>query len=82
MAHVKTNTYPLEVALRNTCVMLPELSNHMSCLLTVVMQSYPQIQSFLMDQLHEQKFISLLAYVPLDVVRICLHFCAGLVIRA
>jgi hypothetical protein len=35
-----------------------------------------------MDQLHEQKFISLLTNVPLDVVRACFHSCTSLAIGA
>jgi hypothetical protein len=35
---------------------------------SLIMQSYPQMQFYLMDQLHEQEFISLLANVPSDVM--------------
>jgi hypothetical protein len=46
------------------------------------MQSYPQMQSFLMDQLHEQEFTPLLAGPPLNVVRTHLHYYVGLTIGA
>jgi hypothetical protein len=49
--------------------MLPEVvQSHVLPFGSLIMQSYRQMQSYLMDQLHEQEFISLLANAPSDVV--------------
>jgi hypothetical protein len=39
-----------------------------------MVQSYPRMQSSLMDQLNEQKFISLLTNTPLDIMQT--HMCS------
>jgi hypothetical protein len=54
MAHVETNTYPFDVVLWDTCTMLPEVvRSHVLSFKSLVVQSYPQMQFSLMDQLHE-----------------------------
>jgi hypothetical protein len=62
------------------CTQNLKLNNTLiTCLVfeNLVMQSYPQMQSSLMDQLHEHEFISLVIDVFLDFVRARLHSCAG-----
>jgi hypothetical protein len=69
VAHVEIGTYPFQVALRDIQALLPEVvQSHVLPFKSLVVQSYFQMQSSLMDQLHKQEFISLLADAPLDVV--------------
>jgi hypothetical protein len=35
---------------------------------SLMVQSYPQLQAFLVDCLHEQEFVSLLVNIPLDIM--------------
>jgi hypothetical protein len=54
MAHLKTDTYPFYVALRETRAMLPEVvQSHVLSFINLVVQSHLQMQSSMMDQLHE-----------------------------
>jgi len=69
VAHVETNIYPFWVALWDTRALLAKVvQSHVLPFESLIMQSYPQMQSFFMDQLHEHKFTSLLINAPLDVV--------------
>jgi hypothetical protein len=69
VAHVKIDTYPFQVALWDTRALLPEvIRSHVLLFKSLVMQYYSQMQSSLMDQLHEQEFTLLLTNAPLDVV--------------
>jgi hypothetical protein len=43
----------------------------------LMVQSYPQLQVFFMDCLHEQKFASLLIDIPLSIMRAHLHSCVS-----
>jgi hypothetical protein len=82
MAHVETSITPFHVALQDTHVMSPKIiRSHVFPFESLVVQSYPQMQSSLMDQLHEQEFTLLLANVPLNVVQAHLHSCIGLTTR-
>ncbi len=70
MAHVKIGIYPFQVALWNTRAMLFEVIwSHVLPFESLVVQSYLQMQPSLIHQLYEQEFISLLAYVPSNVVQ-------------
>jgi hypothetical protein len=69
VSHVKTDTYPFQVALQDTYVMLPKvIQSHVLPFESLIVQYYPQMQSSFMDQLHEQEFILLLVNVSSDVV--------------
>jgi len=69
VAHVEISSYPFHITLWDIRAMLPEVvQSHILPFGSLIMQSYPQMQSYLMDQLHEQEFISLLANAPSDVV--------------
>jgi hypothetical protein len=69
VTHVKIGTYPSQVTLWDTRVMLFELiRSHVLPFESFVVLYYFQMQFFLMDQLHEQKFNLLLTNVTLDVV--------------
>jgi hypothetical protein len=81
MAHVETDIYPFQIALWNIRALLLEVvQSHVLIFENLVMQSYPQMRSSLMDQLHKHEFISILAGARLDVVQTCLHSYAGLVV--
>jgi hypothetical protein len=83
MAHVEIDTYLFQVAFRDIHVMLHEVvRSHVLLFKNLVVQSYFQMQSSLMDQLHKHEFTSLLVDVPSDVVRARLHSCVGLASRA
>jgi hypothetical protein len=54
MAHVKTGTYSFQVALWDTHVMLLEVvQSHVLPFKSLLVQSYLQMKSYLMDQVHE-----------------------------
>ncbi len=56
MAHLETGTYPFQVALWDTCAMLLKvIRSHVFPFKNLMVQSYFQMQYFLMDQLDEQK---------------------------
>ncbi len=42
-----------------------------------MVQTYPQLQTYLMDRLHKQKFASLLVDIPLDIMRAHFHSSAS-----
>jgi hypothetical protein len=61
--------YPFQIALWAICAMLHVvLQSHDLLFESLVMQSYPQMQSSLMDQLHKHDIASLLVDVRSDVV--------------
>jgi hypothetical protein len=68
VAHVEIDTYPFQVALQNIQALLHEVvQSHVLPFKSLIVQSYPQMQFFFIDQLHEQEFSSLLVDAPLDV---------------
>jgi len=68
MAHVKTSTYPFQVTLRNTHALLPKVfQSHVLPFESLIVQSYLQMYSSLMDQLHKQTFTLFLANTLSDV---------------
>jgi len=69
VTHVKIGTYPSQVTLWDTRVMLFEvIQSHVLPFESFVVLYYLQMQSFFMDQLHEQKFNLFLTNVTSDVV--------------
>jgi len=83
VAHVKTGTYPFQVTLHDTHVMLFEvIQSHVFLFKSLIMQSYLQMQFSLMDKLHKQEFASLLTNVPSNVMWTHLCSCVGPVARA
>jgi hypothetical protein len=49
-------------------LLLEVIQSHVLPFESLIVQSYPQMQSSLMDQLHEQEFTLLLVDVPSNVV--------------
>jgi hypothetical protein len=75
MAHVKTDTYPFQIALRDTCAMLLKVvRSHVLPFENIMVQSYFQMKFSLKEQLHEQKFTLLLTNALLNILRT--HFCS------
>jgi len=61
--------------------MLPQvIQSHVLPFETLIVQSYPQMQFSLMEQLHEQEFTFLLVDVLSDVMQTCICSCVGIVV--
>ncbi len=81
LTHVEINISPFQMALGDVQAMLPQIAHfHVPPFESLVVQFYIQLQYFLVDFLHAQKFASLSIDVPLDIART--HLCSCVSPRA
>jgi hypothetical protein len=69
MSHVKINIFHSQLGMWDTQVLLPQVvCYHVSPFESFMVQSYPHLQTSLIDHIHKQKFATFIINVLLDAI--------------